>query len=81
MITLKVRNDISVATLTRLFTAIEDHFESQDSFPIPEILVYGVKDLRIATRIQIPREAWEELLDLKVENMPSNALKLIEEGL
>lgn len=81
MTTIKVRNDISVATLTRIVHAMEIYLELNDCEPIVEIIEYDVKDLRLILRPGVPETVWGELLDLDIENMPRNALKLIEEDL
>lgn len=75
----KVRNDISVSTLTRIMKAMDAYLEMNDYEPLVEIVAYGIKDLRIYMRPGLPQEVWKELLDLDIENMPRNGITLIEE--
>ena len=75
----KVRNDISVATLTRILRAMCHYLQVNDYDSYIDVISSDVKDLRIYVRPGLPQEVWKELLDLDIENMPRNGIVLIEE--
>ena len=75
----KVRNDISVATLTRILKAMYHYLKVNDYVPIIDVIPAGVKDLRIYMPPGLPQEAWKDLLNLNIENMPRNGIVLVEE--
>ena len=75
----KVRNDISVATLTRILRAMYHYLEVNDYEPLIDVISSDVKDLRIYMRPGLPQEVWKDLLNLDIENMPRNGIVLIEE--
>lgn len=76
----KVRNDISVATLTRILKAMYHYLEVNDYEPIIDVISSDVKDLRIYMRPGLPREVWKDLFNLDIENMPRNGIVLVEEA-
>lgn len=75
----KVRNDISVATLTRILEAMYHYLDVNDYEPIVDVISEDVKHLRIYMSPGLPQEVWKEILDLDIENMPRNGITLIEE--
>lgn len=76
----KVRNDISVSTLTRIVTAMQQYLGAEGHGSVAAAVINDVKDLRIILRPEPPQEVWKDLLNLHVENMPRNGIVLIEEG-
>lgn len=75
----KVRNDISVATLTRILRAMCHYLQVNNYDSYIDVISSDVKDLRIYVRPGLPQEVWKEFLDLDIENMPRNGIVLIEE--
>ena len=77
----KVRNDISVATLTRIVRSINE--VAQDihlSGMIVDVQVVGEKDLRIELLPPRNIETYQLILEMvKVYDMPTGALKIVEE--
>ena len=79
----KIRNDISVATLTRIVCSINE--VAQDihlSGMIVDVQVVGEKDLRIELLPPRNIETYQLILEMvKVYDMPTGALKIVEEDL
>lgn len=77
----KIRNDISVATLTRIVCRINE--VAQDihlSGMIVDVQVVGEKDLRIELLPPRNIETYQLILEMvKVYDMPAGALKIVEE--
>lgn len=76
----KVRNDISVATLTRILRAMCHYLQVNDYESYIDVISPDAKDLRIYVRPGLPREAWKDLFNLDIENMPRNGIVLVEEA-
>ena len=79
----KVRNDITVSTLTRIVTAMQQYLGTEGYGSVVAVVINDVKDLRIILRPVLPEKIWKELIDAVdqgVESMPRNGIVLIEEG-
>ena len=79
----KVRNDISVSTLPRIVTAMQQYLGAEGHGSVVVTVINDVKDLRIILRPELPEKIWKELIDAVdqgVESMPRNGIVLIEEG-
>ena len=78
----KVRNDITVSTLTRIVTAMQQYLGTEGYGSVVAVVLNDVKDLRIILRPELPEKIWKELIDAVdqgVESMPRNGIVLIEE--
>lgn len=75
----KVRNDITVSTLTRIVTALQQYCGYRF---VVGTEINDVKDLRIILYPEPPEKIWKKLIDLVyqgVESMPRNGIVLIKE--
>lgn len=79
----KVRNDISVATLTRIVVTMQQYLGYEGHGTVVAVVIHDVKDLRIILRPELPEKIWKELIyavEQGVENMPRNGIVLVEEA-
>lgn len=79
----KVRNDISVSTLTRIVATMQQYLGYEGHGAVVAVVIHDVKDLRIILRPELPEKIWKELIytvEQEVENMPRNGIVLVEEA-
>ena len=75
----KVRNDISVATLTRIVCSMYESFVRNGFDLAIDINVLGEKDLRLSLFPPRDKETYEMVLeDIRVVDLPRGALKIME---
>lgn len=76
----KVRNDISVATLTRIVCSMYESSIRNGLGLVIDINVLGEKDLRLRLLPPRDKETYEMVLeDIRVVDLPRGALKIMEE--
>lgn len=85
----KVRNDITVSTLTRIVTAMRQYLRAEGYRLDVVAVINDVKDLRLIlddypeiSCPDLPDEIWKGLIDVVdqgVESMPRNGIVLVEE--
>lgn len=76
----KVRNDISVATLTRIVCSMYESTFRNGLGLVIDINVLGEKDLRLRLLPPRDKETYEVVLeDIRVVDLPRGALKIMEE--
>lgn len=79
----KVRNDISVAALSRILNAMRDIREEEGLVIIPELKVYNVLDVRIVLFPDRYPEGYNALAEKVMKRcagaLPMGALKVMEE--